>query len=63
MMWLLGVAAAVLPALRVVSSYDIVREYSGSSFFDAWTYYGQYDNLTLGASLDFFLLPCRRGTD
>lgn len=23
-----------------------VKEYSGSSFFDDWTYYGNYDNLT-----------------
>lgn len=47
--WHLAVGAAVLPALRAVSAYDIVREYSGSTFFDRWDYYGSWDNLTLGA--------------
>jgi hypothetical protein len=29
-------------------SYDPVREYSGSTFFDRWDFYGSWDNLTLG---------------
>ncbi|KAI0264732.1 concanavalin A-like lectin/glucanase domain-containing protein [Gloeopeniophorella convolvens] len=30
------------------ASYDLVREYSGTSFFDRWDFYGSWDNLTLG---------------
>ncbi|KAH9974021.1 concanavalin A-like lectin/glucanase domain-containing protein [Lactifluus volemus] len=30
------------------SPYNVVREYHGSSFFDQWEFYGDYDNLTLG---------------
>ena len=29
-------------------AYDIVQDYSGSSFFDKWDFYGNWDNLTLG---------------
>ncbi|KAG6815058.1 hypothetical protein H0H87_005469 [Tephrocybe sp. NHM501043] len=28
--------------------YDLVKDYSGITFFDEWTFYGGYDNLTLG---------------
>ncbi|KAG6913850.1 hypothetical protein DXG01_003841 [Tephrocybe rancida] len=28
--------------------YDLVRDYSGITFFDEWDFYGGYDNLTLG---------------
>ena len=31
--------------------YNPVREHSGSTFFDRWTYYGDVDNTTWG---DFF---------
>ena len=31
------------------SGYDILRDYSGSTFFSGWDFYGGYDNLTLGA--------------
>ena len=27
-------------------SYDLVREYSGSSFFEGWDFFGSWDNLT-----------------
>lgn len=30
------------------SAYDVIREYSGSTFFDGWDFYGAPDNLTLG---------------
>ncbi|KAI0305128.1 hypothetical protein B0F90DRAFT_1701537 [Multifurca ochricompacta] len=30
------------------TSYDIIRDYSGSTFFDHWDFYGSWDNLTLG---------------
>ncbi|KII86313.1 glycoside hydrolase family 16 protein [Plicaturopsis crispa FD-325 SS-3] len=31
-----------------VSAYDLVRDYSGASFFDRWAFYGSWDNLTDG---------------
>jgi hypothetical protein len=34
--------------LQRVSAYEIVREYSGTSFFDRWDFFGSWDNLTLG---------------
>ncbi|TFY63493.1 hypothetical protein EVG20_g6292 [Dentipellis fragilis] len=38
----------LLPLLSVASAYDLVREYSGQTFFDRWDFYGNWDNLTLG---------------
>jgi len=29
-------------------AFNLVREYSGSTFFDRWNYYGKFDNLTNG---------------
>jgi hypothetical protein len=42
--------AAVLLSLAASSlaTYDLVKTYSGNSFFDSWSYYGHYDNLTFG---------------
>ena len=37
-------------------AYELVREYSGPSFFDRWDFYGFWDNLTLGMSLKHFPL-------
>ena len=37
-----------LSLLPSSSSYDLVREYSGPTFFDRWDFYGSWDNLTLG---------------
>lgn len=34
--------------VSATATYSLVRDYSGSSFFDRWTYYGKYDNLTNG---------------
>ncbi|KAI0251906.1 hypothetical protein BJV78DRAFT_1207634 [Lactifluus subvellereus] len=34
--------------LSYSSSYELVRDYSGSTFFDRWEFYGSWDNLTLG---------------
>ncbi|RDX41602.1 hypothetical protein OH76DRAFT_1489360 [Lentinus brumalis] len=43
------VAAALLASAHGASAaYNLVREYSGSSFFDGWEFYGNYDNLTNG---------------
>ena len=39
---------------QVSTRFNAVREYSGSTFFDRWTYYGDVDNTTWGDS--FFLL-------
>lgn len=33
---------------QVSTLYNPVREYSGSTFFDRWTYYGNVDNTTWG---------------
>jgi hypothetical protein len=42
-------AAALLSlAVPSLATYDLVKIYSGNSFFDSWSYYGHYDNLTLG---------------
>ena len=39
---------------RVIAvAFDVVRDYSGSTFFDAWDFYGNLDNLTWGTSLAF----------
>ncbi|KAF5380159.1 hypothetical protein D9615_006142 [Tricholomella constricta] len=37
-----------LPVLWPVFGYELVRDYSGLSFFNGWDFYGAYDNLTLG---------------
>ena len=34
-------------------AFDVVRDYSGSTFFDGWDFYGNLDNLTWGTSLAF----------
>ncbi|KIY70854.1 glycoside hydrolase family 16 protein [Cylindrobasidium torrendii FP15055 ss-10] len=43
----LGIAVLFCAVLRV-ACYDLVDEYKGSSFFDRWDFFGNYDNLTLG---------------
>lgn len=40
---LLSLASVVLGA-----NFTLVQDYSGDSFFDAWDFYGNYDNLTNG---------------
>ncbi|TFY83334.1 hypothetical protein EWM64_g679 [Hericium alpestre] len=39
---------SLLPLIQAATCYDIVREYSGQTFFDRWDFYGSWDNLTLG---------------
>ncbi|KAJ3874433.1 glycoside hydrolase family 16 protein [Lentinula edodes] len=34
--------------LSLSRAYDLVREYSGITFFDDWDFFGSWDNLTLG---------------
>jgi len=41
--------SCVLSLLPRSASYDLVRDYSGATFFDRWDFYGSWDNLTLGA--------------
>ncbi|KAF9268860.1 hypothetical protein L218DRAFT_535714 [Marasmius fiardii PR-910] len=38
----------LLGSLGFVFAYDLVRDYSGPTFFDDWDFYGSWDNLTLG---------------
>ncbi|KAI1787368.1 concanavalin A-like lectin/glucanase domain-containing protein [Ganoderma leucocontextum] len=41
-------AALLISTPHVLAAYNLVREYSGSSFFSGWDFYGNYDNLTNG---------------
>lgn len=45
---LLSLAPYFLSLLSLSTSYDLVRDYSGTTFFDRWDFYGSWDNLTLG---------------
>jgi len=45
---LLYLFSYVLSLLPRSVSYDLVRDYSGTTFFDRWDFYGSWDNLTLG---------------
>ena len=49
-MWRGWIVAVLVLAVRRAVAFDIVREYSGSTFFDRWDFYGYWDNLTLGES-------------
>ncbi|RPD77276.1 hypothetical protein L226DRAFT_459589 [Lentinus tigrinus ALCF2SS1-7] len=43
------VAAALLTSAQGASAaYNLVKDFSGSSFFNGWEFYGNYDNLTNG---------------
>ncbi|KAF8133894.1 glycoside hydrolase family 16 protein [Boletus edulis] len=46
----LAVALATLPCAQA-TQYSLEKEYYGSSFFDAWTFYNYYDNLTNGDTI------------
>ncbi|EGO23746.1 glycoside hydrolase family 16 protein [Serpula lacrymans var. lacrymans S7.9] len=39
------------PALVSAATYNAVKEYSGSTFFNDWTFYNNYDNLTNGDAI------------
>ncbi|KAL1756077.1 glycoside hydrolase family 16 protein [Schizophyllum commune] len=41
----------MLVSPAAATSYDLVKEYSGESFFDGWSFYGNYDNLTNGDAI------------
>ncbi|KAJ7062356.1 glycoside hydrolase family 16 protein [Mycena amicta] len=44
-------AAALLPTALAATTYDMVKEYAGSTFFDDWNFYGHFDNLTNGDAI------------
>jgi hypothetical protein len=48
---LLSLFLSLLPSS---TSYDLVREYSGPTFFDRWDFFGSWDNLTLGVLARIF---------
>ncbi|RDX50093.1 hypothetical protein OH76DRAFT_1349667 [Lentinus brumalis] len=41
-------ASALFAAAPAHAAYNLVKEYSGTNFFDGWEFYGNYDNLTNG---------------
>lgn len=45
---LLGTVLFCYTLTTLAGSFTLVKEYSGSTFFDDWDYYGNYDNLTGG---------------
>lgn len=51
--FLLSLTVATITGPTSVVSYDLVRDYSGQTFFDGWDFFGSWDNLTLGTSLVF----------
>ncbi|KAI9568719.1 concanavalin A-like lectin/glucanase domain-containing protein [Boletus coccyginus] len=48
MHWWWSILCALLIAPSHAVAYDIIRDYSGSTFFDGWEFYGSWDGLTLG---------------
>jgi hypothetical protein len=50
------VLAALLSSAQIAfGTYSLVTDYSGQNFFDSWTYFGAYDNLTQGMPANLFL--------
>jgi len=51
----LALLAVVSPAVVELSTasttYDMIKEYHGSGFFDDWSFYGNFDNLTEGDAI------------
>lgn len=39
------------PTIVSATQYNFAKEYSGSSFFDGWNFYGNFDNLTNGDAI------------
>ena len=49
--YFLGLALAIFTIVDCCRAFDLVREYSGSTFFDRWDFYGFPDNLTYGEQI------------
>ncbi|KAJ7366367.1 glycoside hydrolase family 16 protein [Mycena albidolilacea] len=47
----IALLSVLLPGILAVTTYDMVKEYSGSTFFDGWDFYGSFDNLTNGDAI------------
>ncbi|KAI0060384.1 glycoside hydrolase family 16 protein [Artomyces pyxidatus] len=47
------IAAALVLILPTIAraQYSLVKEYAGTTFFDDWTFYGNFDNLTNGDAI------------
>jgi len=48
---LFAAVAVALPSLYtpvIAANYNLAKDYSGSTFFDSWTFYDHFDNLTNG---------------
>ena len=45
---LLSLSLYFLALFQSSDSFDLVRDYSGTTFFDRWDFFGSWDNLTLG---------------
>ncbi|TFK89914.1 glycoside hydrolase family 16 protein [Polyporus arcularius HHB13444] len=43
----MALSLAATPTVTPAVAYNIARDYSGTTFFDGWDYYGFWDNLTL----------------
>ncbi|KAJ7081610.1 glycoside hydrolase family 16 protein [Mycena belliarum] len=43
--------SVVFPSVLAATTYDMVKEYSGSTFFDDWNFYGKFDDLTHGDAI------------
>lgn len=50
---LLASLFSILPLLKptAAASYNMVKDYAGSGFFNEWTFYNHYDNLTNGDTI------------
>ena len=44
-------ASTLFAAAPTYAAYNLLRDYSGTNFFVGWDFYGNYDNLTNGASV------------
>ncbi len=56
---LIATLSYLFALFRHIHCFDLVKDYSGLSFFDDWDFYGGYDNLTLGTPVylsSFFLV-------
>ncbi|KAI9066573.1 hypothetical protein FKP32DRAFT_355906 [Trametes sanguinea] len=40
--------SALFAATPALAAYNLIKEYSGTDFFQGWDYYGNFDNLTNG---------------